>query len=187
MAIKQLAAALPSPTGEGSRTYQVTRWSRVNRVLDEVDRRTGGRAGYVQRLFRYLFLGGLASLVNLLVFATIFSLLRFPPAVSAQARNVLASLGAAECSIMANFLLNDRFTFRGLPGASRPWRQRCLRFHATCIVGSLLTFLLEFALFALARVPALYAEMVAIVIVLGYNFTCHHFFTYRAPSPAQRA
>lgn len=142
----------------------------------------GGKAGYAQRLVHYLFFGGLAALVNLVVFGLIFSLLHFPSAVSVQARNVLASLGAAECSIMANFLLNDRFTFRSLPGARRPWLQRCLRFHATCIVGALLTFLLEFALFALAHVPALVAQMIAIVIVLGYNFTCHHYFTYRAPA-----
>lgn len=162
-----------------SRTYQLTRWPLVNYALDLVDRRTGGKAGYVQRLFSYLFFGGLAALVNLIVFDLIFSILHVPSSISTPARNVLASLGAAECSIMANFLLNDRFTFRYLPGAQRPWVQRCLRFHATCVVGSLLTFLLEFAFFSLAHVPALFAEMMAIGIVLIYNFTFHHIFTYR--------
>jgi len=181
MALKDVSLSPPS-SQEFSRTYQLTRWSLINRALDAVDRRAGGKAGYVQRLFHYLFFGGLAALVNLMVFGVIFSLLRFPSAVSVQMRNVLASVGAAECSIMANFVLNDRFTFRHLPGARRPWLQRCLRFHATCIVGALLTFVLEFALFSLLHMPALYAEMIAIVIVLGYNFTCHHYFTYRSVS-----
>jgi putative flippase GtrA len=169
MVLKQLSA--PS---------LVTRWSLLSCALAVLDRGAGGRAGYIQRLVRYLFLGGLAALVNLLVFALIFSLLHFPPAVSIQARNILAWLGAAACSIMANFLLNDHFTFRDLPGARRPWLVRCLRFHATCLVGALLTLVLEFVLFALLGVPALAAEMIAIVLVLGYNFTCHHYFTYRA-------
>jgi putative flippase GtrA len=181
MALQEVSL-FPSSTEESRRTYQLTRWPLINRALDVVDRRAGGKAGYVQRLFHYLFFGGLAALINLLVFGVIFSLLRFPSGVSTQMRNVLASVGAAECSIMVNFLLNDRFTFRHLPGARRPWLQRCLRFHATCIVGALLTFVLEFALFSLAHMPALYAEMIAIVIVLGYNFTCHHYFTYRTAS-----
>lgn len=192
-AIKEVPVVLPSPAEaqeiplapEGGeivflRTYQLTRWPLVNRALDLVDRKVGGKAGYVQRLVSYLFFGGLAALVNLIVFDLIFSILHLPSGISTPARNVLASLGAAECSIMANFLLNDHFTFRYLPGAQRPWAQRCLRFHATCVVGSLLTFVLEFAFFSLAHVPALFAEMIAILLVLIYNFTFHHIFTYRS-------
>lgn len=162
------------------RSYQPVPWSLVNRVLDVIDRRTRGKAGSLQRLVSYLFFGGLAAGVNLLVFDLVFSFIPFPFGISLQMRNVVASLLAAECSIMANFLLNDRFTFRHLPGATRPWWQRCLRFHATCIIGSLLTFVLEFALFSLAHLPALFAEMIAILIVLIYNFSFHHFFTYRS-------
>jgi putative flippase GtrA len=192
-AIKEMSVVFPSPAdvqeiplspekGDGAflRTYQLTRWPLVNHALDMVDRRLGGKAGYVQRLVSYLFLGGLAALVNLIVFDLIFSFLHLPFDLSTQARNMLASICAAECSVMTNFLLNDHFTFRYLPGARRPWPQRCLRFHATCLVGSLLTFVLEFSFFSLAHVPALFAEMIAIVLVLIYNFTFHHIFTYRS-------
>ena len=34
-------------------TYQPTSWLMINRVLDVVDRLTGGRAGWVQRFFSF--------------------------------------------------------------------------------------------------------------------------------------
>ncbi|MGZ3664927.1 MAG: hypothetical protein ACXVDA_10640, partial [Ktedonobacterales bacterium] len=49
-------------------SYHPTRWPFVNHVLDVVERVTGGRAGWFQRLFSYLFVGGFAAIVNLFVF-----------------------------------------------------------------------------------------------------------------------
>ena len=162
-----------------TRTYQPYPWQLANRVLDFVDGKTRGKAGHIQRILSYLLFGGLAAVVNLVVFGLVLYRFHFPVSVSTQVRNIVAFTIAAECSIMANFLPNDRFTFVSLPGAKRPWLQRCLRFHATCIVGTLLTFLLEFAFFSLVHAPQLLAEAMAIVIVLIYNFTFHHLFTYR--------
>jgi putative flippase GtrA len=162
-----------------SSTYQPYPWQPANQLLAFIDAKTSGKAGQIQRIISYLFFGGLASIVNLLVFALMLYLVHFPSSVSAQVHNIIAYVVAAECSIMANFLPNDRFTFSSLPGAKRPWWQRCLRFHATCIVGAILTFLIEFALFNFAGVTQLLSEAVAIVIVLIYNFTFHNLFTYR--------
>jgi putative flippase GtrA len=162
-----------------TRTYQPYPWHIVNQVLDFVDGKTGGKAGQIQRVLSYLLFGGLAAIVNLTIFGLVLYRYQFPFSVSTQAHNVVAFIIAAECSIMANFLPNDRFTFNSLPGAKRPWLQRCLRFQATCIVGTLLTFLLEFAFFSITHTPALLGEAMAIVIVLIYNFTFHHVFTYR--------
>ena len=162
-----------------TRTYQPYPWQLANRVLDVVDGTTRGKAGHIQRLLSYLVFGGLAAVVNLVVFGLVLYRFPFPMSGSTQVHNIIAFTIAAECSIMANFLPNDRFTFMSLPGAKRPWLQRCLRFHATCIVGTLLTFLLEFAFFSLVHTPELPAEALAIVIVLIYNFTFHHLFTYR--------
>lgn len=162
-----------------TRTYQPYPWQGANHVLDFVDGKTGGKAGHIQRILSYLLFGGLAAVVNLVIFGLVLYRLHFPIRVSTPVHNILAFTIAAECSIMANFLPNDRFTFISLPGAKRPWVQRCLRFHATCLVGTLLTFLLEFALFSLLHTPELLAEALAIVMVLIYNFSCHHLFTYR--------
>jgi putative flippase GtrA len=162
-----------------TRTYQPYPWQLANRVLNLINEKTSGKAGQIQRILSYLLFGGLAAGVNLVIFGLALYRFHFPIGVSTQVHNIFAFIIAAECSIMANFLPNDRFTFISLPGAKRPWLQRCLRFHATCIVGTLLTFLLEFTLFSLVHTPELLAEAMAIVIVLIYNFTFHHLFTYR--------
>jgi putative flippase GtrA len=94
------------------------------------------------------------------IFGLALYCLHFQSSINSQVRYIIAYNIAAECSIMANFLHNDRFTFNTLPGAERPWLQRCLRFHATCIVGTLLTFVLGFALFSLAHIPELIAEAI---------------------------
>src|SRR5579883_1847381 len=161
-----------------ARSYQSYSWDLLNRVLDVVDDKTNGRAGWLQRFVSYLFFGGAAALVNLAVFYIMF----YHVAASlnpAPARNILSYIFAAELSILANFIPNDRFTFRHLPGASRPWIQRCLRFHMTTIVGSLLTFLIEFALSTFTHTQPIIAEAVATLLVLIYNFSFHHIFTYR--------
>lgn len=176
----KLAAATPVPAAL-TPSYQPYPWSLLNQVLDLVDAKTNGRAGQIQRVISYLFFGGVAALVNLGIFWIMFHFVL----ASLQAdwlRNTLSYIVAAELSIIANFIPNDRFTFNTLPGAKRPWMQRCIRFHMTCIVGSTLTFLIETGLFSLSafmhKEPVI-AEAIATLIVLIYNFTFHHLFTYR--------
>jgi len=159
-------------------TYRPTRWPLVNQILDIVDSITHGRAGQFQRLFSFVFIGGVASLVNLGVFAIVMGL-KMPPAIGDTAHYAIAFLCASEISILANFIPNDYFTFRFLPGHKRSWSARCLRYHMTAASGTLLTYLISFALSQGAHVHYLLAQAISILIVLFYNFTAHHFFTYR--------
>jgi putative flippase GtrA len=171
--LAETAARVPS--------YQAYPWPLANRVLDFVDQLTNGRAGLVQRVGSYLLFGGLAALVNLGVFYIMYyHVLAGLVARNDALGNTLSYIVAAELSILANFIPNDRFTFNKLPGAQRPWLQRCARFHMTCIVGSLLTYLIELVLstFVLHK-EAVIAEAIATLLVLIYNFTFHHVFTYR--------
>jgi putative flippase GtrA len=158
-----------------ARSYQPYAWSLPNTILDIVDQLTHGRAGQMQRIFTYLFFGGLAAVVNLVAFAIMLRLMPSDTAI----QNTIAYAVAAEISIMANFIPNDRFTFNTLSGAQRPWLQRCLRFHTTCIIGTILTYLIESFLHFRTNMPSIIAESIAIIIVLIYNFTAHHLFTYR--------
>lgn len=176
LALHASGVALVLPAASPS--YQPYRWQLLNLVLDLVDERTGGRAGWIQRLISYLFFGGLAALVNLAVFYLMFyhTLASLNPI---PLRNILSYIAAAECSILANFIPNDRFTFNMLPGAHRPWLQRCLRFHMTTAIGSLLTFLLEMSFSSLLHTEPLLSEAIATMLVLIYNFSFHHIFTYR--------
>jgi putative flippase GtrA len=166
----ELAKPIPS--------YQPYSWALLNNVLDIVDQKTNGRAGWLQRLISYLFFGGLAALVNLGTFFVMYYYILVPLHPDSL-RNVISYIIAAECSIIANFVPNDRFTFNTLPGAQRPWLQRCGRFHMTTAIGSLLTFIIEFALSSLTHTQPIIAEAVATLLVLIYNFSFHHIFTYR--------
>lgn len=169
-----LAPRLPS--------YHPTAWAFVNRVLDIVDTMTGGRAGWLQRFFIYSFIGGCAALVNMAVFYLVFYMIALP--VSEALHNVIASAFAAEISIIANFVPNDYVTFRHLPGHQRSWSERCLRFHITSASGIVLTFVIQFTISHWLHMQPIIAQAIALILVLFYNFSVHHLFTYRHVKPA---
>src|SRR5260370_22735123 len=58
--------------------YLPTHWAFVNVLLDRVDQLTGGRAGWFQRFFTYVFIGGFSALVNVAVFSLVFFPLSLP-------------------------------------------------------------------------------------------------------------
>ena len=169
-----LAPRLPS--------YRPTAWAFVNRVLDIVDTITGGRAVWCQRFFMFAFIGGCAALVNMTVFYLVFYVIALP--VNEPIHNVIASVIAAEISIMANFVPNDFFTFRHLSGHQRSWVARCMRFQITAIGGNVLTFVIQFTISHLLHVQPIIAQAIALILVLFYNFSFHHIFTYRHVKPA---
>ena len=159
------------------RSYHPTRSALVNRTLDTVDRVTHGKAGMLQRLFSYLFIGGCAALVNLAVLRIFYYNIHWP--ANDAVRFVWASAWAYEISIFANFVPNDYITFRHLAGHQRSWLARCLRFHITSIGGILVTFAIAGGLKFLFGVDAFIAQAIALLIAVFFNFTFHHIFTYR--------
>jgi putative flippase GtrA len=164
------------------RSYHPTRWVLVNRTLDVVDRVSRGRAGWVQRFISYGFIGGFAAVVNLIIFFVMFYLapLGFNDAIFTQhaAHWLIAFAVASEISIFANFIPNDHFTFRHLPGHQRVWVARAARFQLTCMPGTLFTGAIS-AAGHFAHIQAGLAQAIAIAIVFLFNFAFHHIFTYR--------
>ena len=159
-------------------SYHPTRFALANRALDVADRVTGGRSEWIQRLFSYLFVGGIAAIINLITLQLTLNLLEGAP-FSHQVHYIIAFAVATEVSIMANFIPNDRVTFSHLPGHSRSWMQRCARFHVTCTGGIVVTFVVSGLLHLIFKVPALPAQAVALIVATAFNFTFHHLFTYR--------
>ena len=157
-------------------TYHPTSWLIVNRILDVIDELTGGLAGLVQRFFSFAFIGGFAACANLAVFF-IFSHLVYP-SFNDVLHNAITFVVASEISLMVNFIPNDYFTFRRMAG-NRSWGVRCARFHITALSGTALTYILQFCFNFFFHVPSFFAQAIAIFIVLFYNFTFHHLFTYR--------
>ena len=159
-------------------TYHPTRFPAVNRVLDVVDERTNGRAGMAQRLFSYLFIGGCAALINLAMLKLMLVALQKWSA-SEHWHFIIASAVAYEVSIFANFIPNDYFTFSHLPGHARSWLARALRFHITCIGGIIVTFAIAAIVHYGFKVDAFWAQAIALLLAVVFNFTFHHIFTYR--------
>jgi putative flippase GtrA len=173
--VKKPQRALPS--------YHPTGKPRIDHLLDLTDQLTGGRAEWIQRAFSYLFVGGIAAIVNLITLQLTLNALAGSP-FSHRVHYVIAFAVATEVSILANFIPNDRITFSHLPGHSRTWMQRCARFHVTCVGGVIVTFAISGVLHLVFKVPALPAQAVALIIATAFNFTFHHLFTYRhKPSP----
>ncbi|MGH2504187.1 MAG: GtrA family protein, partial [Ktedonobacterales bacterium] len=141
-------------------SYHDTRWPFVNRALALTERVSGGRAGTVQRLFTYLLIGGTAALINLGALAIFESAGSF----KVWWYLVLANVVAYEVSILANFIPNDYFTFRFLPGHQRSWLARCLRFHMTSLSGVLVTSALFFVFFHWFGLAPLVAQAIALII-----------------------
>src|SRR5579884_783189 len=131
------------------RSYIPTRWPLANKALDIADSMTDGKAGWIQRLVSYLFVGGFAAVVNLFFFALLHDHV-FSDAMNHVVRYLAAYAIATEISVFANFIPNDRITFSHLPGHSRSWVVRCLRFHITCTAGVVLTLAIGFSLHLLS-------------------------------------
>lgn len=153
----------------------------LQRLLAVVDRVSGGRADWVVRFFSYAIVGGTAAVVNLVCFSLLYykAPIDFGPGPFAQTMHYIVVFAiAAEISTLTNFVINDRVTFSRLSGHARPWIVRCLRFHLTTLVGTLVTFIISLSLARLG-VPAVLAQTTAIGIAFLVNFTLHHVFTYR--------
>lgn len=168
-------------TQERQPTYHPTSWLVINRILDVVDELTRGRAGWVQRFFSFAFIGGIAACVNLIVFYIVDNFVHL--SVNSMVHNAIAFIVANEISLLANFIPNDYFTFRRM-ARHRSWAVRSARFHLTACSGITLTYILQFCFNFFLHLPSMIALATAIWIVLFYNFTVHHVFTYRHKKPA---
>jgi putative flippase GtrA len=145
-----------------------------------VEKASGKRADILLPLLAFLVIGGSASLLNLSI---VFALgLILGAAANTLAHHAIISAIATEISIIYDFALNDRFTFRALIDPRRTWIQRCLRFHVPASIGFVLTVSLSSLFFVLiSTVPyhGVLSQAMAILIVAVVNFTMHRLWTYR--------
>lgn len=153
-----------------------------------VDRISHGRAATVMPVLSFLFVGGTASIVNLAVVFLCDLIDRTHH--NDLTRHIIYSALATEISLLYNFALNDRFTFRALVDQRRRWWQRCLRFHIPASVGFVMTLALSSLFFTLTtKIPyhSILAQALAILIVTVVNFMMHRFWTYRPVKTAPSA
>ncbi|MCL4543964.1 MAG: GtrA family protein [Chloroflexi bacterium] len=92
---------------------------------------------------------------------------------------LVASVIAVECSIITNFLLNDRWTF----GRQRPQIQRLLQFNAVSLISLLINVSVLAFLEHVTSLHYLIANPVAILVAFGVNYSLNTYWTYgRAPA-----
>jgi len=157
-------------------------WAQIyQRAYAVLDAKTGGKAAEVLRLVTFLAVGGSASLLNLACVWSFDRLLH--PAGGIAVFLVLAA--ATEISLLANFLLNDRFTFRTMVGEHRTFLRRAARFHGPAMVGFGLTLLISNLAHHFTHLTLTTAQGVAILIVTVVNFLMHRHWTYREARPAR--
>lgn len=141
------------------------------RVLKMASNSNVGRE--VVRSLQFLSVGIVSALSNVLYIAIITRTTTLP--------FWFVSLSSTEFSMVINFILNDRITFRTL-GSDHSWGMRLARFQLAALGGNLLTAALSTLLHDVATLPPVYAQVCAIMFTFIVNFFVHRFWTFKRSS-----
>ena len=95
---------------------------------------------------------------------------------------LLGSVLATEAAILSNFLLNDRWTFRGV--SERSFMQRLLRFNGVALGGMAITAGILTALASYTHLHLLIANVLAVGAATGWNYIVNSRWTWRSQQPA---
>jgi dolichol-phosphate mannosyltransferase len=96
---------------------------------------------------------------------------------------LLGSLLATEAAILSNFLLNDRWTFRGV--SERSFTQRLLRFNGVALGGMAITVGILTALAIYTQLHLLIANVLAVGAATGWNYVVNSRWTWHSRQPAE--
>jgi len=94
----------------------------------------------------------------------------------------LSSMLATEMAILSNFLLNDRWTFRG--ARERSFLQRLLRFNGVALGGMAITAGILTALASYTHLHLLIANLLAVGAATGWNYVVNSRWTWNTPPAA---
>ena len=96
----------------------------------------------------------------------------------------LGSVLATEVAILSNFLLNDRWTFRG--ARERTFAQRLLRFNGVALGGMAITAGILTALASYTHLHLLIANVLAVGAATGWNYVVNSRWTWRQQGTGDR-
>ncbi|HEY9858882.1 MAG TPA: glycosyltransferase [Candidatus Obscuribacterales bacterium] len=117
------------------------------------------------RFIRFGFVG----LTGLFVDMSVFYLLREGLQLGLTRSNIIS----VELAIINNFFWNDAWTFSDVSSRQQGWRQRAkrlLKFNVVCLLGLVLNTLIVNGLYNVFHVNQYAAKMIAIAVVLFWNF-----------------
>lgn len=121
---------------------------------------------------RFGLVGASGLLVNTIALYLLVEFGRLP--------HLVAATLAAELSILSNFTLNDRWTFRAAR-AGRPWRHRLWRYNAIALGGMLLSLLVLTALITFTSIQYLLANILAVGVATCCNYSANRRWTWATP------
>ena len=94
----------------------------------------------------------------------------------------IGSVLATEVAILSNFLLNDRWTFRG--ARVRTFMQRLVRFNGVALGGMAITAGMLTALASYTHLHLLFANLLAVGAATGWNYIVNSRWTWRSQQSA---
>ncbi len=130
----------------------------------------------LRRAIRFGVVGLSGTLVNTVVLYLLVDRLGL--------NHLAAAVVATEVAILSNFLLNDRWTFRGV-GPARPWHEWALAYNSVALVGLLVSVSVLAGLTYVGGLHYLVANLVAIGAATAWNFAGSSLVAW-APSRAGR-
>ena len=121
---------------------------------------------------RFGLVGASGLLVNTVALYFLVEIGQFP--------HLVAAALAAELSILSNFALNDRWTFRATRPA-QPWGHRLWRYNAIAFGGMLLSLLVLTGLSTFTGIHYLLANILAVGIATWCNYSANRRWTWAMP------
>ena len=129
------------------------------------------RTGELNRILRFVVVGGTGTLVNLGLLALLKE--------KAGVYYLLAGAIAFEISVVWNFILNDRFTFKDRVKPEGNYLARLLRFNITSLGGFIIYIGILALLTQVFGVFYIVSAAAGIVFGFGWNFLVNSAWTWR--------
>ncbi len=126
---------------------------------------------------KFLIVGGLATVVDVLVF-NIFALYIFKPVIANDdLRIVISNIIAFIFGLITNFLLSRNYFFKGYSDKSR--EIEFIIFTIIGIIGFIINTLVVWILFSKFGIIEPIAKFVAVAVSFMWNFIARKIFLYR--------
>jgi dolichol-phosphate mannosyltransferase len=128
--------------------------------------------GYKELVRIFTFMG--VGLTGILIFTTTLYLVTEKLGVF----YVWSSWIGFEASILSNFILNDRFTFRDIPVKKFTRKQRLVTYHLVSIAGNAISFSVMFGLTTLFGIWYIVSGLIGVMAGFVWNFVTNRTFTW---------
>lgn len=129
-------------------------------------------AKHVRPLGRFCVVGALGVLVN--------TALLYVLTEAGGLNHLVSATLATEATVLSNFALNDRWTFRDVP-RNRSWLWRAVHYNLVALGGLLISIAVLAALTYQLGIYYLFANFFAIGAATLWNYVVNHHWTWPAP------